>query len=95
MRWAVQRACLDRVLVARNNRFKAVHTRVEDVTIQGKAVRRSLTVGWNRTTKTIERNLFVAVVELQNFADVSDCLKVLVAVRVEVVERVCLGRVAV
>ena len=83
------------MLVARYNSLKPIYTRVEDIAIQCKTMRRSLIVRRDSTTEPIESDLLVAVVVLQNLAYVSDCLQVLVAVGVEVVERARLRWVAV
>jgi len=95
MRWAVKRACLNRMLVTRDNILKSIHTRVEDISVQCKTMRCSLIVRRDSTTEPIESDLLVAVVVLQNLTYVSDCLQVLVAVGVEVVKRAWLRWVSV
>ena len=84
---AVERAGVEGVLVALDHLLEAVNSWVEDVTIQGEAVGCALSVRGYGTTKTIERDLLVSVVVLQDITHVSDGLEILVPGRVEVVKR--------
>ena len=92
---AIQRASLERVLIARYHGFQAVHPRVENVSIQCKAMRRSVSVRWDRTTESIESDLFVCVVVLENFANISDCLQILVALWIKIMERILLSGISI
>lgn len=83
---SVQRAFLKSILVAADHRLKSVDSWVKDVAIQGKAVCSSLVIGRNRTTETIQSNLLVGVVVLKNLAYVSYGLKILIPVRIKVVQ---------
>ena len=55
----------------------------------------SVSVWRNGTSKSIERNLLISVVELENAANALDCLQVLIALRVEVMERIWLSWISV
>ena len=72
-----------------------VYTRVKDITVESKAVRSSITVGWDRTAEAVQVDHLVAVVELKDVTNGLDCLQVLIILRVEVVERLSAVRVTV
>ena len=55
----------------------------------------SVSVRRNGTSKSIERNLLISVVELENTANALDGLQVLIALRVEVMERIWLSWISV
>ena len=92
---AVKRTSLQGVLVARDHSLKSVDSRIEDISVQGKAVGSPRCIRRNCTTETIESYLFVRIVILENITHVSDYLQILVAIRVEVVQRTWLSGVAV
>ena len=79
---------LNCVLVSVDDFFEAIDLGVEDVSVQGEAVRSPLTVGWDSATETIERNLFVRVVKLEDFTYVSDRLNILILFMVKVMQRI-------
>jgi hypothetical protein len=85
--WAVKIGVLNCMLVGADDFLKAIDLGVEDVSVQGEAVRSPLTVGWDSATETIKRNLFVRVVKLEDFANVSNRLNVLIALGIKVVKR--------
>ena len=60
----------------------AIDAWVEDVTIKSEAMRRSVCVGWHSAAKTVQVDLLVAIVELQDVADTLDSLQVLVALHI-------------
>ena len=92
---AVKRTNLQGVLVARDHSLKSVDSRIEDISVQGKAVGSPRCIRRNCTTETIESYLFVRIVILENITHVSDYLQILVAIWVEVVQRTWLSGVAV
>ena len=92
---AVKRTSLQGVLVARDHSLKSVDSRIEDISVQGKAVGSPSCIRRNCTTETIESYLFVRIVILENITHVSDYLQILVAIWVEVVQRTWLSGVAV
>jgi len=51
-------------------------------------VRRALRVGWDCTTESVELDLLVGVVELEDRANAPDNIQVLIAIGVEVMQRI-------
>ena len=84
---SVQLAVANGTLVAIDYFLDAVDTRVEDVTVEGEAVRASVHVGRNGATESVQVDLLVGVVELEDVSDALDGVQVLVPVRVHEVER--------
>ena len=73
-------------LVRVDHFLHTIDTWVKDITVQGKAVRCAAVVWGHGTTKAIQVDLLIAVVELENVADGLDRLEILVAHWVEIVE---------
>jgi len=48
---------------------EAVDSGIEDVSIESEAVRGSIVVGWDGSSKAIEVDVLVSVVELKDVAD--------------------------
>lgn len=84
---SVELRLLKSVLVGLRHTLDALDARIEDVAVQREAVRGASVVGWDSTTKAIEVDQLIGVVELKNVADILDSLQVLVALRVEIVKR--------
>ena len=55
-----------RRLVVIDHRLDAVDARVEDIAVQGEAVRRTIVEGWNGSAKAVQIDHLVAVVELED-----------------------------
>ena len=91
----VELAVLEGLLIALNDLFDSIDTWVEDITIECKAVGASVIVGRDGATKPIQVDHFVTVVELQDVANGSYRLQVLVSLRIEEMERVILTRVTI
>ena len=72
-----------------------VYSWIEDITIERKAVRSTIVVGWDRAAKTVQVDHLIGVVELKYVSDGLDSLQVLIVLRVEVVERFSLARISV
>ncbi len=66
--------------------FKSIDSRVKHVSVECKAVRSTPGVGRDRTAKSVQIDVLVSVVELQNGTYLLDHLKVLVALRVKKVQ---------
>lgn len=88
MGWSVQLRIVKCLLVGRDDTFKAINSWVEDISVHCETMRCSVRVWWDRTSESVELNLLVSVVELQDRAYTVDSLEVLVLVWVEEVERV-------
>lgn len=82
-------------LVASCNFFNAVDSWVEDIAVEGEAVRSTIHVRWDGTSETVKVDHLVSVVELQDVANALDGVHVLVSIRVQVVERIWRSRVAI
>lgn len=95
MSWPVQIARIQSMPVVRHHSFDAVDSRVEDITIQGKAVGRSLRKGRDSSTKAVKVDHLVSVVVLKDVTNAADSLQVLVAIWVVIVERVGLSRISI
>ena len=91
--WTVQVAVLKGLLVVADYLCDTIHSWVENVSIECKAVRRALRVGGYGPAKTVEIDHLVTVVELEDVTDASYGVEVLVAVRVKVVQGVSIARV--
>ena len=72
-----------------------VYSWIKDITIERKAVRSTIVVGWDRAAKTVQVDHLIGVVELKYVSDGLDSLQVLIVLRVEVVERFSLARISV
>ena len=83
---SVKLAVLEGALVALYHLLDAVDARIEDVAIEREAVRAPIGVGRDGAPKPIQVDLLVSVVKLQDVTDALDGVKVLIAVRVHVVE---------
>lgn len=77
---------LESVPVVCDHLSKSVDSRVEHVSIECEAVRRTPVVGRHRTAESVQIDVLVRVVVLQDRAYLLDYLKVLVALRVEKVQ---------
>jgi hypothetical protein len=75
-------------LIGINNTLESFTLRVEDITIDCKAMSRPMINGLDFRTKAEERNLFVRIIVLKDGADRPDSLEVLVFLRIKVVKRV-------
>lgn len=73
----------------------AVDAWVEDVTIKSETVGRSVSVRWHSAAKTVQVDLLVAIVELQDVANTLDSLQVLIALHIQEMERVWLSWVTI
>ena len=89
----IQIALLQGFLIMPDYLCDSIDAWIEDVSVEGEAVRRSLWVWRYGPTKAVQIDHFVAVVELKDVADASDGVQVLIAVRVEVVQGMCVARV--
>ena len=85
---SVQLAVGNGTLVAIDHLLDAVDTRVEDVTVEGETVGASVDIGRNGATESVQIDLLVGVIELEDVAYALDGVQVLVPVRVHEVERV-------
>lgn len=79
---AIQFAVLDGTLVAVNHFGDAIHTRIEDVTVESKTMRATLDIGGNCAAETIQIDLLVTVVELQDITHALNSCHVLVPIGV-------------
>ena len=84
--WSIKIAFLKCILITLDYGFNSIDSWIKDVSIQSKAVRGSIWVGWNGTSKSIESNLLVWVVELKYISNILDGLQVLIPGRVEVMK---------
>jgi len=66
--WSIKLASVKRSLIAVDNFLDTTDTRVEDVTIEGETVRSSVGVGRDSSAETIEVDLLITIVELQDIA---------------------------
>jgi hypothetical protein len=66
------------VFISLNDTINTVTFWIKDIAIESKAVISLLIVGWNRCSKSKSRYLLVVVVVLQDIANASDCVEVLV-----------------
>ena len=57
--WSIQLAIIDGALVALNDFVDAVDTWVEDITVEGKTVTTTVSVRWDRATKSVQVDLLV------------------------------------
>jgi len=73
----------------------AVDAWVEDVSIKSEAVGRPVSVGWHSAAKTVQVDLLVAIVELQDIANTLDSLQVLIALHIQEMKRVWLSWVTI
>ena len=85
---SVQLALVYCILVAFDHLWDAINTRVEDITVEGEAVGASIIIGRNGAAESVQIDLLVSVVELEDVAYTIDGVQVLVPVRVHKVERV-------
>lgn len=92
---AIEATLVESILVALDHTLHSVHARVEDITVQGEAVRGTVRVGRDRATEAVQVDLLVRIIELQDVAHVLDRLKVLVALGVEVMQGGWLARVTI
>ena len=76
-----------RRLIVIDHRLDTVDAGVEDIAVEGEAVRRTIVEGWNRSAEAVQVDHLVAVVELQDVADAANRLKILIPARIEEVER--------
>ena len=83
------------MLVGEGDTFEAVHSRIEDVPIHGKAVGSSRVVRRYCASKPVKLNLLVGIVELQDRTDTLDSLEILVFGWIEEVEGVAVSWVSV
>lgn len=91
----VQVDVLNGFLVVFNNFWDPVDPRIEDVAIEGEAVRCTVTVGWDCGAEPIQVDVLVRVVKLQDVADTVDRLHVLVLLQVGGVKRTWLPWVSI
>lgn len=89
----IQIALLQGLLIMPDYLCDSINAWIEDISVEGEAVRCSLWVGRYGPAKAVQVDHFVTVVELKDVADASDGVQVLVAVRVEVVQRMRVARV--
>ena len=73
----------------------AIDPWVEDVTIEGETVGSPVCVRWHSAAKTVQVDLFVAIVELQDIANTLDSLQVLIALHIQEMKRVWLSWVTI
>ena len=73
----------------------AVDTRIENISIQGEAVRATIVIRRDGSTEAIQIDLLVSVVELEDIADTLNGVQVLVSVWIHVVERFRRARISV
>ena len=76
------------LLICSDHLIKSVHTWIEDITVHCETMWCSIGVWGNCSTKSIQLNLLVGIVELQNWANALDGLQVLVPLWVEEMERI-------
>lgn len=84
---AVKVSAVDSVLVGVHDTLDAVTLRVEDITVQGEAMIGLRSVGRDRCAEAQRWDLLITVVVLQDIANRSDSVEVLVLLQVQVVER--------
>jgi len=82
----IEAALLQCILIALNNTLHSCNTRIENISVHSEAVRRTVSVRRNGTTKTVKVDHLVRVIELKNVAHILDSLQILVALRIEIVE---------
>ena len=92
---SIQISVLQCFLVMTDNFCDSVDSWIEDVSVQCKAMGGPLRVWRNRTAKAVQIDHFVTIVKLQDITDSADSVKILVALRVEVVKGMCVTRVTV
>lgn len=74
------------IFISLHNTFNSITLWIKDITIESKAVISFLIVGWDGCSKPKSRYLFIVVVVLQDVANASDCIKVLVLLEIEVMK---------
>ena len=67
-----------------DNRLNSIDSRIEDITIQSKAVGSTIREGWDSASKAVQVDHFVAVVELQDITYAFNRFQVLIMSRVKV-----------
>ena len=92
---SVEAALLQSILIALDHTLNPGNAGIEDISVQGEAVRRTVGVGRDCATEAVEVDHLVSVIELENVAHILDSLQILVALRVEIVKRGWLARVAI
>jgi len=75
--------------------FDPVHSWVENVTVESKAVRCAIRERRDSSSKAIQVDHFVRIVELKNVAHTFNRLQVLVTFWIEIMQRAWLVRVAI
>lgn len=87
--WAVKVAGADGVAVSSDHFINSIHSRVEDIACQGETVTRAIGKGRNCASEPVKIDHLVRVVELEDVTHASNCLQILVAIRIEVMEGRC------
>lgn len=93
--WAIEIDTLNSVFVRLENFIKAVDFRVENVTVQSKAVFSLISIRRNGCSKSKDRDLLVFVIVLKDVADRSNSIQVLVLLHIQVMKTVGLAGVAI
>ena len=84
MSGTVQVHTVDGILVCLHNSLDTVALRVEDITVQCKAVISSRVVWWNRRTKAKGWDLLIVVIVLENVTNRFYSVEVLILLKVKV-----------
>jgi len=64
--WSIELSIIECLLVGSDNTFKAINSWIEDISVHCETMRRSVRVRWNRSSESVEVNLLVSIVELQD-----------------------------
>ena len=92
---SVQFGIVQSLLIGFGYLVKSIYAGIEDVSIHGEAMRCPIGVGRHGTAKSVQLNLLVGIVELEDGSYALDGLQVLVLVGVEEVEGIAGARVTV
>lgn len=92
---SVEFAIIEGALIAINNRWDTIDSRIKDIAIKSEAVRSSVCVRRDGATKAIEVNHLVLIIELKDVSNALDSMQILIAVRIHVMQGLGRSRISI